>query len=150
MGLKLSDEDRRELLAKARVKPGVFVLPKNARVAAEPKPGTVTLPYPPSTNHLYASVRGRKVLSREGRAYKQHAAAVAINAGLRPMDGPVVVSLSVYRPRRAGDLDNTLKALLDSLKGVAWHDDSQVVGIRADRYDDKANPRVEVAVEAKT
>jgi len=30
-----------------------------------------SLPLPPSVNHLYATVRGRRVLSAEGRAYKR-------------------------------------------------------------------------------
>jgi crossover junction endodeoxyribonuclease RusA len=106
----------------------------------------LTLPYPPSTNHLYATVRGRRVLSREGCQYKELAALLAIQHGLRPVDGEVVVTLRVYRPRRAGDLDNSLKAVLDSVKGLAWHDDSQVKRIEAERFEDKVNPRVEMIV----
>jgi crossover junction endodeoxyribonuclease RusA len=107
----------------------------------------LTLPYPPSTNNLYATVRGRRVLSREGRQYKERAAILAVAHGMKPVDGEVVVTLKVYRPRRAGDLDNTLKIILDSLKGIAWADDAQVVGIDARRYEDKHNPRVVVLIE---
>lgn len=103
----------------------------------------LTLPFPPSLNHLYATVRGRRVLSKAGRDYKSDVAKLVRAA---PMEGPLEVSVRVYRPRRAGDLDNTLKCLLDSLKGIAWVDDSQVERIHAERFDDKANPRVELEV----
>lgn len=106
----------------------------------------VTLPYPPSTNNLYGH-RGRfRFLKTEGKQYKATAAMLARAAGLRPLSGEVDVKLDVYRPRRAGDLDNCLKIVLDSLRGIAWADDAQVCGIDARRYDDKANPRVVVEI----
>ena len=108
----------------------------------------LTLPYPPTANHLYATVRGRKILSKQGRQYKATCAALARAAGLQPITGPVGVVLHAYRPRRAGDLDNTLKAVLDSVKGIAWGDDSQIEEIHAHRYDDKDNPRVELSAAA--
>ena len=37
-----------------------------------------------------------------------------------------------------------MKVLLDSLTGVIWEDDSQIVEIHAYRYEDKNNPRVEI------
>jgi crossover junction endodeoxyribonuclease RusA len=86
------------------------------------------------------------VLSAAGRHYKATVSLCAIQAGMRPLSGAVVLSVDVFRPRRAGDLDNTIKSLQDGLKGVAWHDDSQVVEIHARRFDDKMNPRAEVTV----
>lgn len=102
----------------------------------------LTLPYPPQANHLYTIARGRKILSAQGRAYKQLVARILTRH--RPVSGDISVLLDVYRPRRSGDLDNTLKAVLDSVKGLIWHDDKQVVEIHARRFDDKTNPRVEI------
>jgi crossover junction endodeoxyribonuclease RusA len=107
----------------------------------------VTLGYPPSLNNLYATVRGRRVLSREGRAYKAASALRAKVARLRKLEGPVEVLVGVYRPRRRGDLDNVLKAVLDALKGIAWNDDEQVVRIVATRWEDRDNPRVELVID---
>lgn len=107
----------------------------------------LSLPYPPSANRLWRNWRGRMVLSTEGRAYKQGVKLRALTQGCRPLEGPVVVSVTAYRPRRIGDLDNALKALLDALKGVAFVDDDQVVEIHAMRLDDKADPRVVVEIE---
>ena len=88
-----------------------------------------------------------------GRAYVPHAhpvhayraslAAAARDAGAEPHDEPVsvVIDLVFERPKshmnKSGvkpsaprlprvDLDNVGKAILDSLNGVAWGDDSQV------------------------
>lgn len=56
-----------------------------------------------------------------------------------PLDGPLGVTIQVTHaplksgktPKRAGDLDNHVKAVLDALNQVAFHDDSQVVHIVA-------------------
>lgn len=111
-------------------------------------PVTVTLPMPPSANDYWRVWRGRAVVSTEARRYKQGAKLRALTQGMRPLDGPVCVSVVVYRKRKAGDLDNSLKVLLDALKGVAYEDDGQVVELHARRCDDPSNPRVEVRVEA--
>lgn len=110
-----------------------------------PSPYRLSLPYPPQANHLYIVARGRKVLSAEGRAYKETVGRLAFR--LKPKVGPVRVLLDVYRPRRCGDLDNVFKVVLDAMKGTFWIDDQQVTEIHAHRHDDKGNPRVEVRVE---
>jgi Holliday junction resolvase RusA-like endonuclease len=60
--------------------------------------------------------------------------------------GPVALFCTLYRPRRAGDADNALKALLDALNGLLWVDDSQIEELHLWRRDDKARPRVELVV----
>lgn len=107
-----------------------------------------TLPYPPSTNNLFFTTKtGLRVPSKEYQEYKKTAALMAIKAGVRVVLGNVCVTVNVYRKRKAGDLDNTLKATFDSLKGIAWADDSQVKKIIAERFDDPSNPRAEIEVE---
>ena len=113
-----------------------------------PCPGAIVLPYPPNGNHFYTVARGRKILSDVGRAYKEKAAESARNQCANIVKGDVSVTLDVYRPRKSGDLDNAMKGLLDSLSGIAWHDDKQITHIEARRFDDKANPRVVVRIRA--
>lgn len=107
---------------------------------------TFTVPYPPSLNAYYRTWKGRVLISAEGRAYRTSCQRRLAMLGLKRMEGPVAVRIHVHRPRRVGDLDNTLKCLLDSLNGMAWADDSQVVDLHAIRHDDAANPRVEVEI----
>ena len=58
------------------------------------------------------------------------------------------VSVSVKKrpyPTSKPDLDNLIKALKDGLKGITWHDDSQVVKISAvKQYSDKPGIYIEV------
>ena len=91
----------------------------------------LTLPWPPSVNRYWRQVNGRAILSAEGRLYKQDVAAVCWAAGVQPEMGPVVVDILAVRPdKRRRDLDNLLKAALDSMTPWVWADDSQVVDLR--------------------
>jgi len=110
---------------------------------------TITLPYPPQANHLYTIARGRKILSTKGRQYKDDVSKVCMIERVKPADGELSVTFIAYRPRKAGDLDNLIKIVLDSVKGFLWHDDKQVVEIHAYRQDDKQRPRIELQVSGK-
>jgi crossover junction endodeoxyribonuclease RusA len=108
---------------------------------------TLVLPYPPSANRYWRAVPDRGVLlSAEARRYKEDAGKQALAAGVHPVDGPVALTVTLYRPAKRGDLDNRIKVLLDALNGIAYRDDSQVVELHAYRLDDKDHPRVEVQV----
>jgi crossover junction endodeoxyribonuclease RusA len=95
----------------------------------------LTLPFPPTLNHLYATVNGRRVLSRQGRAYKVQAGWLARQALLQaghaeyPKAAQLIVTWYVVMPdHRQRDLDNYLKVVKDALTDAhVWHDDSQVV-----------------------
>jgi len=86
----------------------------------------VALPYPPSVNRYWRSVNGRVVLSREGRAYREHAQHLARQS--KPFRGEVWLRIVVSPPdRRNRDMDNVLKAILDALQHAGVYlDDSQV------------------------
>ena len=107
---------------------------------------TLVLPYPPTVNHMYRRARGHLALTPEALAFRHAVRMIAMVQAVTPLVGPVAVFLDVYRPRRRGDLDNILKATLDALNGIAYRDDDQVTEITAQRYEDKALPRVEVSV----
>lgn len=92
------------------------------------------LPYPPTSNTLHAVVRGRKVLSKAGRAYYvdagRDARRQAENQREPLFNGSQRLSyqLDVFPPdRRKRDLSNVAKAFEDALTTAAiWADDSQV------------------------
>lgn len=122
---------------------------KNCSCEAAPTIPVVTrftLRYPPSANRYWRMARGHIHKSDEARMYQNAAAIMARAAGVRPIDGDVGVYLEVYRPAKRGDLDNTIKVLLDALKGIAYADDNQVTSIQATRHDDAKNPRVVVSL----
>ena len=92
---------------------------------------SIVLPLPPSANRYWRAFRGRTVVSADAKAYKHDVWLVGQHA---------------YRARKAGDLDNMQKVLLDSLTGIAYNDDAQIVELHSWRHDDKGNPRVEVEI----
>ena len=106
----------------------------------------IVLPYPPSANVLWRNMRGRMVESDAARDFKYEVLIRCRERLIEPICGDVSVTLRVFRPRRSGDLDNRIKATLDALNGLAWHDDSQVAEIHAFRDYDRDNQRVEVEV----
>jgi len=106
----------------------------------------VTLPYPPSLNRLYRHVSGRVLVSRCGRDYKRIIQGILLKTRAVKLTGEISIRLDVFRPQKRGDLDNTLKVLLDSMQGLCYDDDSQIVEINARRFDDKNAPRVEARI----
>jgi Holliday junction resolvase RusA-like endonuclease len=68
-----------------------------------------------------------------------------------PLGGPLLVKVCFFckSPKKptnvwpVGDIDNHVKSILDSLNGWAWHDDSQIMWLVAEkRY--STEPRIEI------
>lgn len=113
----------------------------------------VELPTPPSANDYWRSVAmpgaGKKsprnpagwgvrvLLSSEAREYKKTVyACFRRQHGLRPMlNGPIELSIVWRRARRAGDVTNRIKVVEDCLQNLAYKNDSQVVRVIAERFD---------------
>ena len=104
----------------------------------------LVLPYPPSTNTAYNPINGVMLKSKEAREYAKAVVANALSAGCPLLDGDIMVTLYVFRPRKTGDLVNREKVLIDSLKGILWRDDELISAMPMYRFEDKGNPRVEL------
>lgn len=86
------------------------------------------LPYPPSTNTLFANVKGGRVKSEGYQRWLRNAGNAIIEQGRRKMPGNVTLSIAVVRPdKRRRDLDNCLKAVIDLLVSMAVIDDDSLV-----------------------
>lgn len=117
---------------------------------------TLRLPFPPSTNTIWRSMRsgplaGRVLLSKAGREYRKAVnAAVAVqNARRGAIAGRVRVFIQLHPPtRRKLDLDNRIKAVLDALTHAAvWVDDEQVDVLQITRAEIMAGGLAVVEVE---
>jgi crossover junction endodeoxyribonuclease RusA len=95
----------------------------------------ITLPWPPSVNTYWrhpskGALAGRTLVSERGRAYREavQKLAQAEKWGSMIGDARLSVQIEAYMPdKRRRDLDNTLKAALDSLTAAGvWADDSQI------------------------
>jgi len=110
----------------------------------------ITLPWPPSVNRYWRSFKGRVLISADGRAYREVAVAIAVGKA-RFGSSKVRVRIEAWLPdNRRRDVDNLLKAPLDALchAGI-YDDDSQIVELSIRRAGlDKANPRLEITLEA--
>lgn len=70
-------------------------------------------------------------------------------AGRDLLAGPLAVEIWFYRPTRArADADNLSKAVLDSLNGVVWVDDQQVLDLHLHKRYDKQAPRCLIQIRA--
>ncbi len=108
----------------------------------------LTLPYPPSMNTYWRFTNRGVYLSKKGREYKEIVSAA--NQAIEPFkDERLLVTIFVSQPdKRKRDLDNILKAILDSLNGIAYEDDSQIDELRVIRCAiDKENPRVDIRID---
>lgn len=99
----------------------------------------LTLPWPPSVNRYWRTFQGRMIISAEGRSYRKAVAdQVLIQRGAKHYEGSVRVEIEAFRPdKRKRDLDNLLKAVLDSCTHAGvWVDDSNIVDLRIYWADD--------------
>ncbi len=104
----------------------------------------LVLPLFPTTNHMYGSNGSRKYLTAEAKKWKEETQWRAKVLHTKPLVGAVTATILFYL-KFDRDVDN-LKLLLDSLKGFAYKDDSQVTELHIYKLKDKDNPRVEVEV----
>jgi len=106
-------------------------------VEAVSAPNTITLalPYPPSVNHYWRRVGARTLISREGRRYRASVASMLAPRRAKPLTGSLHVHVAVHPPDlRRRDLDNAMKALLDSLAhGGVYEDDGQIDRLEIER-----------------
>jgi len=96
------------------------------------KQNEIVLPWPPSMNRYWRTYQGRMIISQEGRAYREAVISLLIERKVKPIAGKLIVEIEAWRPdNRVRDLDNLLKATLDSLTHAGvYNDDSQIVDLR--------------------
>lgn len=108
----------------------------------------VTLPLPPTTNHSYRSGKSGWYKVREAREWEDEAIGTIRRAWKRKtLECPVYVSIVQFIKFRR-DIDGGVKIVNDVLqKAGVIENDTQVVHMNLQKYEDKKNPRCEVEVE---
>jgi crossover junction endodeoxyribonuclease RusA len=117
----------------------------------------VTLPVPPSINHQYATVNGRRLLSSAGRTYKtyvgqyvwlalaQSPARSSLHNRLR--SGPLALSIRFFfASALRRDLDGGLKIAQDAVCEGLGLNDNRIIETHLYKHVDKADPRIEVSL----
>jgi crossover junction endodeoxyribonuclease RusA len=85
-------------------------------------------------------MRGRMVKSSEATAFIKIAQQLAMIARYKPLQGNVSVSIYLHpKTKKDGtasdirlDLDNCLKVAIDSMNGIAYNDDKQIIRLFAE------------------
>ena len=102
-------------------------------------------------NHNFG--QHQSFLPKKYRDYRNQVAIIAKLAmrgqsyTVKPVSIIVTAFCSIkHDSRQAGDIDNILKSILDSLNGIFYKDDGQVIHAVIHKVKDKDNPRVEVII----
>lgn len=149
-------------VAVPRTAPGTA---QSSRIHASPSPHppteshaiALTLPVPPSVNHQYATVNGRRLLSSSGRAYKAQVgqlvwlklARSAHRATLLARLQSEWLALSIrfyFTSALRRDVDGGLKIAQDALCEGLGINDNRVIETHLYKHIDKDNPRIEVCL----
>src|SRR5262249_38316980 len=117
----------------------------------------LVLPLPPSINHQYATVQGRRVLSRSGREFKALVAAEMESW----LDEHPLFDVALFQRRYLAltitfyfgsvlrrDLDGGLKIAQDALCEALGVNDNLVIEIHLSKRVDRHTPRMEVCLTA--
>jgi len=128
-------------------------------MAAETPRARFELPLPPSINQQYATVNGRRVLSRVSRDYKQE-----VGEAVRRLRAEGVISDGLVAALRKGymalfidfffetptrrDLDGGLKIAQDAICEALGLNDNRVVDVHLLKRLDPLRPHIEVELEA--
>jgi len=118
---------------------------------------TIRLPVPPSINHQYATVNGRRLLSSAGRAYKTYVGqqvwlALAQSPARfslqdRLQSGPLALSIRFFfASALRRDLDSGLKIAQDAVCEGLGLNDNRIIETHLYKRVDKADPRIEVSL----
>ncbi len=125
-----------------------------------PKKLFIVLPLPPSINHQYATVNGRRVLSSTGRHYK-HAVGKHLQAILHQsphraefFEGLATRALSLsihfyFKTALRRDLDGGLKIAQDAICQAIALNDNRITEIHLHKESDPTRPRMECALVLK-
>ena len=109
----------------------------------------ITLPWPPTVNSYWRTYKGRIIISKEGREYRKAVAdQVLIQRAAKHIDYAVKVEIKCFRPdRRRRDLDNLLKALLDSMTHAGVMEDDALIEDLRVYWADEIGGMVKINIE---
>src|SRR5262244_3347850 len=119
----------------------------------------LVLPLPPSINHQYATVQGRRVLSRAGREFKSLVAEEVenwldkypyVDVALFQQHYLALTIMFYFRAALRRDLDGGLKIAQDALCEALGVNDNLVIEIHLSKRVDRHCPRIEVHLTALT
>lgn len=110
---------------------------------------TITITQKPiPVNSKYGVINGRMLLTKKYRDTKEAMKWEIISQWKdKPLKGNVTLNiLQYFGDNRKRDIDAYIKILLDSMEGIVFDDDSQVVEMHLFKEKSLKNPRIEVQI----
>jgi crossover junction endodeoxyribonuclease RusA len=90
----------------------------------------LTLPFPPTVNHMWGQCGTRKYLKTAGKQFRATVSEIVADYGVKLGQQRLAVFASMYAPtRRKYDIDNRIKSLLDALQEAGVFDDDEQVDV---------------------
>lgn len=109
-----------------------------------------SMPYPPTLNTMWAVFRGRKILSKKGRLYRERAISHLKEVGLyeEGVETKLSVHMVINPPTlRKYDIDNFCKAPFDALSHAGfWLDDEQVFKLSISKGEKVKGGRIDLKI----
>ncbi len=119
---------------------GLSAGPGEGILADQPSPLSFTMPTPPSTNHLFKNVKGvGRVKSSTYEDFVRMGVTSIRRQGVEPVKGHVIAIFGVERMSASADIDNRLKAMLDTIVEAGVIEDDRFVTAIAIAWLPKAN-----------
>ena len=102
-----------------------------------------------STNNLYKHARNISYMSSAGRKLKEdYIKQVSAQWKKPPLTGDLYVEIILYfGDKRRRDFDNYHKLSFDSMSGIVYEDDVQIMKATILKAYDKENPRIEIILK---
>jgi crossover junction endodeoxyribonuclease RusA len=107
---------------------------------------TISIPWPPTANTNVRHARGGHFLTAKHKNFRAEVAVLIM--GSKPLQGRLAITINAFPPdRRARDLDNLVKPILDALQhGGLYASDSAIDDLRIVRCGIKHKGEVTVTV----
>lgn|SRR3990167_1942689 len=108
---------------------------------------TITLPLPPTDNHLYGQHGHIRYMTHEGKVWKEAAQwDIKRQYKGKVKKGDVIIKEMCFFLKRRRDIQGSLKLIFDAMEGIVYENDNQIVDFRVVKAEDKENPRVEIEI----
>ena len=103
----------------------------------------IELPWPPSVNGYWRSFRGRQILSKRARTYKDTIAIIMAKNTFSRLSGGLSADIVLHPPdKRRRDWDNWHKAVFDALADCGLYDDDSQVNFATVRFAEPRRPGI--------
>ena len=105
------------------------------------------LSLPPTDNHIYRIAGRGMYMTKEARDWKRIAGLIAKSKKIKYTEKPVIIGEIHIYLKFDRDTQGTTKLLFDSLEGIYYKNDSQVIQFGpVFKHKDKNSPRIEIEI----